>query len=112
MDTGVETMEKDNGSYRPCPDGQVRKDGKCVMPDITFSALVMSFNTAALLHLGEISDPGTGQKRKDLMSAKHTVDTLVMLEEKTKGNLGEDEQNLLKHVLYDLKVRFVKEEEN
>ncbi len=101
-------MGKNDESCDSCPEGQVRKDGKCVMPDVTFSALVMSLNTAALLHLGEISDPGSGEKQKDVTLAKHTIDTLVMLEDKTKGNLGEDEKNLLKHVLYDLKMRFVK----
>lgn len=43
-----------------CPEGQVKKDGKCVMPEVTFTAFVMSLNTAALFHLGEISDPATG----------------------------------------------------
>lgn len=90
-----------------CPEGQVRKDGKCVMPEVTFTALVMSFNTSALFHLGEISDPATGAKSLDLVLAKHTIDTLKLLEEKTKGNLSGEEQDLLRHVLYDLKMRYV-----
>jgi hypothetical protein len=99
-------MEKDE-QCKPCPEGQVRKDGKCVMPEVTFAALVMSLNTSALFHLGEISDPATGEKQLDLVLVEHTIDTLEMLEKKTKGNLSVEEQEILKNVLYDLKMRYV-----
>jgi hypothetical protein len=99
-------MEK-NEKCEPCPEGQVRKDGKCVMPEVTFTAFVMSLNTSALFHLGEISDPTTGEKNLDLILVKHTIDTLQLLEDKTKGNLSDEEQDLLKNALYDLKMRYV-----
>ena len=92
---------------KPCPEGQVKKDGKCVMPEVTFAAFVMSLNTSALFHLGEISDPTTGEKRQDLVLVKHTIDTLQLLEEKTKGNLTDEEQDILQNGLYDLKMRYV-----
>jgi hypothetical protein len=100
-------MEKKE-ECKPCPEGQVRRDGQCVMPEVTFTAFVMSMNTSALFHLGEISDPSSGKKHKDLVLAQHTIDTLALLEEKTKGNLTDEEQDLLKHVLYDLKMRYVR----
>ena len=96
-----------NEECKPCPEGQVRKDGKCVMPEVTFTTLVMSLNTSALFHLGEISDPQTNEKNEDLVLAKHTIDTLRLLEEKTNGNLSSEEQDLLKHALYDLQMRYV-----
>lgn len=99
-------MEKKE-ECKPCPEGQVRKDGKCVMPEVTFTAFVMSLNTSTLFHLGEISDPQTGEKNQDLVLAKHTIDTLKLLEKKTRGNLNAEEQDLLKHILYDLKMRYV-----
>jgi len=99
-------MEK-NEECKPCPDGQVRRDGKCVMPEVTFTALVVSLNTSALFHLGEISDPATGDRQLDLVLVKHTIDTLKLLEEKTKGNLTDEEQDILKNILYDLKMRYV-----
>ncbi len=99
-------MEK-NEECKPCPEGQVKKDGKCVMPEVTFTAFVMSLNTSALFHLGEISDPTTGEKNLDLVLVKHTIDTLQLLEDKTKGNLSDEEQDLLKNALYDLKMRYV-----
>ena len=99
-------MEK-NDDCKTCPEGQVRKDGKCVMPEVTFSAFVMSLNTSALFHLGEISDPVTGEKQQDLVLVKHTIETLQLLEDKTKGNLTDDEQDILKNALSDLKMRYV-----
>ena len=99
-------MEK-NEECKQCPEGQVRKDGECVMPEVTFAALVMSLNTSALFHLGEMSDPVTGEENQDLVLVKHTIDTLKLLEEKTKGNLNDEEQDILKHILYDLKMRYV-----
>ena len=99
-------MEK-NDECKACPEGQVKRDGKCVMPEVTFTAFVMSLNTSALFHLGEISDPATGKKEQDLVLVKHTIDTLQLLEEKTKGNLTDEEQDLLRNALYDLKMRYV-----
>jgi len=99
-------MEK-NDDCKTCPEGQVRKDGKCVMPEVTFSAFVMSLNTSALFHLGEISDPVTGEKQQDLVLVKHTIETLQLLEDKTKGNLTDDEKDILKNALSDLKMRYV-----
>ena len=92
-----------------CPDGRVRnKEGKCVMPAVTFSSLVLSFNTSALFHMGELAHPESGQKVVDLELAKNAIDTLALLQEKSKGNLEADEGELLTRVLYELKMRFVK----
>ncbi len=91
-----------------CPPGQILKDGKCVMPEVTFTTLVISLNTSALMHLGELEDPETGVKKRDLGMAQHTIDTLRLLEEKTAGNLTAKEKELLTNMLYDLRMRYVK----
>ncbi|MCF6187368.1 MAG: DUF1844 domain-containing protein [Desulfobulbaceae bacterium] len=77
------------------------------MPEITFPSLVLSFNTTALFHMGELAHPESGQKVVDLELAKNAIDTLTILQEKTKGNLENDENELLTRVLYELKMRFV-----
>ena len=77
------------------------------LPEINFSTFIFSLNTSALLHLGEIPDPATGKQQKDLAMAKQTIDLIAMLQEKTKGNLAPDEENLVKHILYDLRLRYV-----
>lgn len=103
-------MEKREESKK-CPEGRVWRDGKCVMPEVTFAAFIMSLSTSALFHLGDISDPSSGEKKKDLVLAKHAIDTLGMLEEKTRGNLDADEKSMLSDILYDLKMRYIKEKE-
>lgn len=102
-------MEKEkNENECPCGEGKVPdKDGKCVMPEVTFPAFVMSMNTSVLYHLGEIGDPRTGKKEPDFELARHGIDTLVMLQAKTKGNLSAEEEEMLKNILYDVKLKFV-----
>ncbi|RKX58818.1 MAG: DUF1844 domain-containing protein [Thermodesulfobacteriota bacterium] len=75
---------------------------------ITFSTFILSLNTAALVHLGELPDPVTNKKQVNLTLAKHTIDTLEMLKEKTKGNLTFEEEKLLQSILYELKLKYVK----
>ncbi|MBW1982336.1 MAG: DUF1844 domain-containing protein [Deltaproteobacteria bacterium] len=78
-----------------------------MLPEINFSTFIFSLNTSALLHLGDYPDPATGKQEVDLPMAKQTIDLIAMLEEKTKGNLTRDEENLIKHILYDLRLRYV-----
>lgn len=78
------------------------------MPEVTFASFIMSLNTSALYHLGEISDPESGQKRTDLVLAKHAIDSLSLLETKTRGNLSDEEKELLRMILFELKMRYVK----
>ena len=75
---------------------------------ITFSTFILSLNTAALIHLGELPDPVTQKKKVNLLLAKQTINTLEMLKEKTKGNLTIDEEKLLDTILYELKLKFIK----
>ncbi len=92
-----------------CGDGKVPdKEGRCVMPEVTFPAFILSLNTSALYHLGEIGDTVTGKKIVDLDLARHAIDTMVLIQNKTKGNLTTEEGELLKNILYDIKLRFVK----
>jgi len=79
------------------------------LPEINFATFVVSLNASALLHLGAIEDPETGQTNKNLAMAKQTIDILRLLEEKTEGNLTNEEKNLLKNILYDLRIIYVKE---
>ncbi|MCI5164996.1 MAG: DUF1844 domain-containing protein [Candidatus Electrothrix sp. GM3_4] len=92
-----------------CPEGRVEnRNGDCVMPAVSFISLILSLNTTALFHLGELPHPETGKKSIDLELVRNSIDTLVMLEEKTKGNLEKNEQELMDRVLYELKMRFIR----
>lgn len=78
------------------------------LPKIDFSTFVLSMNSSALVQLGLIDDPASGQKTKNLPLAKQTIDMLAMLEEKTKGNLTDDEEKILTNILYELRMLYVK----
>jgi len=78
------------------------------MPEVTFAGFILSLNTTALYHLGELAHPETGERNVDLELVKHTIDTLTLLGDKTRGNLDRDENELLSTILYDLKLRYVK----
>ena len=80
-------------------------------PEINFATFVASLNASALLQLGAIEDPTTGTKNKNLPMAKQTIDILSMMQEKTAGNLSQEEENLLKNILYDLRLMYVKEKQ-
>lgn len=75
--------------------------------EITFSTFIVGLSTQALLHLGEIPDPATGEHARDLPGAQQLIDILGMLQEKTRGNLAADEQNLLDAILFDLRMKYV-----
>jgi hypothetical protein len=78
------------------------------LPKIDFPTFVLSLNSSALVQLGLIDDPDSGQKAKNLPLAKQTIDMLAMLEEKTKGNLTDDEEKILTNILYELRMLYVK----
>jgi len=102
-------MSEQTQNCQPCPEGRIRdKAGKCVMPEVTFAGFILSLNTTALYHLGELAHPETGERNVDLELVKHTIDTLTLLCDKTRGNLDRDENELLSTILYDLKLRYVK----
>ena len=80
-------------------------------PEINFPTFVASLNASTLLHLGAIEDPSSGEKNKNLPMAKQTIDILSMLQEKTSGNLSKEEEDMLKNILYDLRIMYVKEKQ-
>ncbi len=84
-------------------------DSRIPFPEMSFSTFVISLNASALMHLGLMEDPTRGGKVKNLELGKQTIDILVMLEEKTRGNLSSDEEKLLQNILYDLRINYVKQ---
>ena len=78
-------------------------------PPVNFTNFVISLSTSALFHFGDFPEYEGGKAEKNLPAAKQTIDILDMLNEKTKGNLDQNETNLIQGVLYELKMRYVKE---
>ena len=106
-----EKAEPEDGSKKASsiPEPDSVKDREAQLPEVNFATFVFSISSSALLNFGEIPDPETGAKSKNLPMAKHSIDILSMLEEKTRGNRTDDEEQLIKNILYDLRMRYVKE---
>ena len=77
------------------------------MPPANFMVLINSFAMQAMVCMGVIANPMTGQQEKDFEAAKHYIDLLAVLEEKTKGNLTEEENKSLSLTLHDLRMAYV-----
>jgi hypothetical protein len=74
---------------------------------IDFPSYILSYYTQGLVLLGEVPNPYTNKKEEDMDGARHTIDILSMLQEKTKGNLGKEEHQLLDSVLYELRMKYM-----
>ena len=79
------------------------------LPEVSFTNFVISLSTTVMYHFGDFRDPHADKTEKNLPAAKQTIDILAMLKDKTVGNLDETEKNLLDGVLYDLRMRYVRE---
>jgi hypothetical protein len=76
---------------------------------VDFASFLVSLGTQAFMHLGDIPNPMNQRREKDLPAAKHLIDLLGLLQAKTKGNLTNEEERLLQQLLFDLRLRYVRE---
>jgi hypothetical protein len=79
------------------------------LPPADFATLVLSLGSSAVMYLGQ-DGPGHEEGKPtpaNLPMAKHAIDLLTVLEEKTKGNLTGEEQQILESLLFDLRLRYV-----
>jgi hypothetical protein len=93
-------------SQAPPPAGEPQNAGAAGMD---FASFLISLGTQAFMHLGDIPNPQTQQRDKDLPAAKQMIDLLGILQVKTQGNLAPDEERLLQQLLLDLRLRYVRE---
>ncbi len=105
-ETPKETAEQACSKGAP-KDGRVGPGCEHLFPKATFSTFVLSLSASALTHLGEAPEPESGQTAENLPLAKHTIDILAMLKDKTEGNRTPDETRLLDGVLYELRMQYV-----
>lgn len=89
--------------------GADRQRAEADYPPITFSDFIVSLSTSAIFHFGDIPDPVSGKAEKNLGAAKQTIDILGIIEQKTRGNLDDNEKKLMEAVLFELRMRYVKE---
>ena len=75
--------------------------------EVSFSSLVMSIASSAMMSMGLAAHPQSGQVEKNPDIAKFNIDLLLMLKQKTAGNLSEEEDKFLNSVICDLQMKFV-----
>jgi len=107
-DTAGPEPEDTTESTSPGEATEAKDEQQYSLPEINFATFIFSLNSSALVHLGVIDDPATNQKTENLPLAKQTIDILGILDEKTKGNLTDDEDKLLTNILADLRLMYVK----
>ncbi|MCC7204711.1 MAG: DUF1844 domain-containing protein [Phycisphaeraceae bacterium] len=93
------------GAAKSTPGG--RAGGGGGTPPADFTTLVSTMATQALLAMGLIADPRSGQRYLSLDVARHHIDMLGVIEQKTKGNLSEQEQELVSGTLYELRQHYI-----
>lgn len=76
-------------------------------PPIDFSSYVLGYYGQGMISLGAVPSPDTNKTEENLEFARHIIDILTMLEQKTKGNLTKEEQQFMDQVLYELRMRFM-----
>jgi hypothetical protein len=72
-----------------------------------FNEFLMGIASSAFIYLGLVEHPATGRRQVDMTAAKESIDMLVMLREKTKGNLTRGEEKFFEDLLSDLKMQYV-----
>jgi Domain of unknown function (DUF1844) len=98
----------DGGSQKTKDEKKEQDTQRIPLPEVNFNSLIFSLSSSALLNMGDIAEPQTGERKKDLPMAKYSIDIISMLQEKTKGNLTEEEHKFLDSILADLRLRYVK----
>ncbi len=116
VDRRLSTEETEEKQPEPskstdAPTGEIseKEMGPQAIPEIDFKTFVLSLSTSALFHFGAIPDPVTNEKEINLPLAQQSIDILSMLQEKTKGNLDKEEEDLLENILYNLRMKYVEE---
>jgi len=110
-----ENVEKEGGLLGPdgqplsstpeAPKEEVAPQG--AEPQLDFFNYIASLGFQTMIFLGEMPNPMTNQVEKNLKQAKFLIDTLIILREKTKGNLSKEEDDLLNGSIYELELRYV-----
>jgi hypothetical protein len=92
---------------KPAEAAPTAKEPPRALPPADFATLVLSLGSSAVMYLGQEDGPDGKKTTRNLPMAKHAIDLLNVLEEKTKGNLSSEEEQILESLLFDLRLRYV-----
>ena len=106
----MEESKKSDESWKESVEKEkeaLKKDESFVPPEPDFKFFITTLSIQASIALGQIPNPATDKLEEDATQAKFLIDTLGMLKDKTKGNLSQEESNLLENFLYELRMVYV-----
>jgi hypothetical protein len=107
LEKKVDESWKETAKQEPAP-GQPKEESN--IPPVDFGSFVTSLGLQAMIFLGEIPNPMTNKTEQNLAQAGFLIDTLLMLKEKTQGNLSPEEAKMLEGFVYELQIRFVEKQ--
>jgi hypothetical protein len=103
----VQAEKERAAQAEPAAEPAAEPGGADSIPPASFSVLLATIATQAVIALGAVTNPATQKAEPSLDEAKHLIDILGMLEEKTRNNLTPDEERYLKALLFDLRLQYV-----
>jgi|GEM_PF-250326 len=103
------TASTTTASPEQLPTHEAATDREPQLPPASLLFLINTLASQAVMSLGDYPNPLTGKPAKNLPTAKHFIDTLAVLEEKTTGNRTPEESNMLRHWLSQLRLAYVQE---
>ena len=96
-----------DGKPLPTASSEPQAEESAAEPQLDFFNYIASLGFQAMIFLGEMPNPITNQTEKNLKQAKFLIDTLVLIREKTTGNLNKEEGELLNGSIFELQKRYV-----
>ena len=104
--TGVE-REKQKTEGASAASGEAQRAEEFAAPEPSFPFFITTLAMQATIALGDAQNPADGKKEESLPQAKFLIDTLGMLQEKTKNNLTSEENSMLEGILYEFRMHYV-----
>jgi hypothetical protein len=101
----------ENDDVKDARRGEAPPEGEAFLPPLEFSSLVILLYFPALIQLGLMEDPVSGERQENLTLARRNIDLLDLLKDKTKGNLEAEEEKFLEDALSQLKLAYLKKAE-
>ena len=95
------------GDDEPKEDAEPLGEGEAGEIEIDFKTFIISLGTQAMMFLGFVPDPVSKELEVSLPQAKQMIDIIAILQQKTEGNLDDDEAQLLESLLFDLRMQYV-----
>ncbi len=103
---GTDAVAQDAVAQESAPEA-VAEPGAIPLPPADFTTIISMLATQAMLNLGSLPNPMTGKADKNLPQAKHAIDLIEVLQQKTAGNCNPQEASMMENLLHELRMAYV-----